>query len=535
MATTTTTPQMGLILPNVGQELEPTASTDNNAAFTAVDSHDHSSGKGVKVTVAGININGDLDLNQFNLINARGVRLKDNVSTFSSADKDIIYDKDGDIWWNNHSGTAVQITSGAALNSGVASSVFSEVIKTTNYSILVGDTYTLILVDSSGGAKTVTLPAASGVAAGRYYVIKDQKASAATNNITVILTGADTIDTVAANKVLNTAGASLWFVSDHVSNWNTIGGSVPATASVAGVIRLTGDLSGTSATPIVSRINGSTVPAGGGLTTGNTLKVSGAGSLTYSALNVGGGAAYVSGRLPITNIAKATSPFGDVANMVLSMTSDASDLQWSLLTNVNIDSAAGIAGTKISPNFGSQAILTSGDMTSSSVTCAAYKSGSNVFLFFDSSSNSRVTLTVAEAGQNNILWDTDCQSVQYKQANTGSATGALMTFQAQNALTTGGGINIISGTGGTAAGAIHLYCGASEAFRAVYSSGLLIGFFGSQHAQATDIGTFIDYSGGAVNLTLAAISDTATKNAVASLAAQLNKLEVLLHNYGLTT
>src|ERR1035437_344853 len=125
MATTTTTPQMGLILPNVGQELEPTASTDNNAAFTAVDSHDHSSGKGVKVTVAGININGDLDLNQFNLINARGVRLKDNVSTFSSADKDIIYDKDGDIWWNNHSGTDVQITSGAALNSGVASSAFS--------------------------------------------------------------------------------------------------------------------------------------------------------------------------------------------------------------------------------------------------------------------------------------------------------------------------------------------------------------------------------------------------------------------------
>src|ERR1035437_4897922 len=281
MTTTTTTTYMSLVLPNVGQELEPTASTDNNAAFTAVDSHDHSSGKGVKVPVAGIDINGDLDLNQFNLIQTRGVKFKNNISNLSGTETNIFYDKAGDIWWNNSAGTAVQITAGASLNSGVASTVFSEVVKTSNYSILVGDTYTLILVDSSGGPKTVTLPSAAGVAAGRYYVVKDQKASSATNNITIILTGSDTIDTVASNKVLNTNGASLWLVSDGVSNWSTISGSVDATGTVAGIIRLTGDLGGTSATPRVVGINGASVPAAGALVTGNILRVTGISSVGY--------------------------------------------------------------------------------------------------------------------------------------------------------------------------------------------------------------------------------------------------------------
>ncbi len=51
-----------------------------------------------------------------------------------------------------------------------------------------------------------------------------------------------------------------------------------------------------------TNINGATVPAGGALTTGNVLQVSGAGALSYGAVNLAGGTNYVTGVLPATNV-----------------------------------------------------------------------------------------------------------------------------------------------------------------------------------------------------------------------------------------
>lgn len=48
-------------------------------------------------------------------------------------------------------------------------------------------------------------------------------------------------------------------------------------------------------------VNGTTVPAGGALTTGNVLQVNGVASTTYAPVNVGGGSDYVTGSLPATN------------------------------------------------------------------------------------------------------------------------------------------------------------------------------------------------------------------------------------------
>lgn len=92
--------------------------------------------------------------------------------------------------------------------------------------------------------------------------------------------------------------------------WTQI--TVPvATNTVAGTIILAGDLAGSYSTPTVAKINGSTVPAGGALTTGNVLQVSGAGALSYAALNLAGGANYVTGTLPAANQA-SQSMAGDV-------------------------------------------------------------------------------------------------------------------------------------------------------------------------------------------------------------------------------
>jgi hypothetical protein len=58
---------------------------------------------------------------------------------------------------------------------------------------------------------------------------------------------------------------------------------------------------------------------------------------------------------------------GGTANQVLRKASSTNyDTNWSLVTNAMVDSSAAIAGTKISPNFGSQNVVTTGTSTAAS-------------------------------------------------------------------------------------------------------------------------------------------------------------------------
>ena len=75
--------------------------------------------------------------------------------------------------------------------------------------------------------------------------------------------------------------------------------AVWTTMSGDGIIGATGILSVTS-------VHGTTVPAGGSLTTGNQLRVSGSSAATWAALNLAGGSGYVSGTLPIGNVGSPT-------------------------------------------------------------------------------------------------------------------------------------------------------------------------------------------------------------------------------------
>ena len=54
---------LNLTLPTVTVTLGPTWATQINAAFEVIDEHDHTSGKGVQIPTAGLNINDDLDFN----------------------------------------------------------------------------------------------------------------------------------------------------------------------------------------------------------------------------------------------------------------------------------------------------------------------------------------------------------------------------------------------------------------------------------------------------------------------------------------
>lgn len=116
-AQTTPTPNMNLQLPVPTVTLGPDWAVDLNTALDLVDAHDHTSGKGVPVPSAGININTDLTCHDNNLITVRSTRFVNNGSPISSpSDLGAIYESGGDLYYNNSIGQHVQITLGAGLS-----------------------------------------------------------------------------------------------------------------------------------------------------------------------------------------------------------------------------------------------------------------------------------------------------------------------------------------------------------------------------------------------------------------------------------
>lgn len=140
--------------------------------------------------------------------------------------------------------------------------------------------------------------------------------------------------------------------TNQVLTWNgsawtpaASGGTPQATASTQGTVQLSGDLGGTGSTattPRVGGVNGATVPAAGALTTGHVLQVTGTSALTYG-----------------------------------------------FVADANVSGSAAIAGSKISPNFGSQSLTAgtsslgnttiTGSITASSTTGIHTLNGSVAF------------------------------------------------------------------------------------------------------------------------------------------------------------
>lgn len=250
-----TTPNMNLDLPVVGVTVDPTWATEINAAFDDVDEHDHSTGKGVPVPTDGLNINASLSFQSNDATNLRSVALNNNVSTLPSGDIRALYASGGNLYYNNNSGNPVRITNGSSLDTGsLALNVWALHELAGNLTILSSDAFVFINTNTAA-TRTITLPAASDVTAGRYFIIKDKTGSANTNNITVTPAGADTIDGVAASTTLNIAYGSLTLVSDGVSGWLT-------NASLGGFVKIGGDLLGTGSTTLAPRVSGLTGIAG---------------------------------------------------------------------------------------------------------------------------------------------------------------------------------------------------------------------------------------------------------------------------------
>ncbi len=180
-----TTPYMSLLLPDVSTTLGPEWATELNDAFTTVDEHDHTSGKGVLVPTAGLNINADLSFNGYNSTSLRSVRLATNAAPLALVtDLGCLYRSGVDLWFNDGSGNQIQLTASGALNAAsiggiggdystsTASVAYSDSTKTftflqdTNkYALMAMGTILLGRTDNTSSA-VITIKASTSLVSG---------------------------------------------------------------------------------------------------------------------------------------------------------------------------------------------------------------------------------------------------------------------------------------------------------------------------------------------------------------------------------
>ena len=109
-----TTTNMSLNEPSVGVTTGPTWATQTNSNWETIDTHDHTSGKGVQLTPSALNINSDLEFNQNSASELKNVIFDSSVTAATTNYS--VYQSGGNLYWRNGSGTAVQITDGSGIN-----------------------------------------------------------------------------------------------------------------------------------------------------------------------------------------------------------------------------------------------------------------------------------------------------------------------------------------------------------------------------------------------------------------------------------
>lgn len=260
------TPNMNLTLPTVSVTAGPLYATENNEAFEAIDAHDHTSGKGVLVPVAGLNINADLSMEGFDLTTFRSLRCQTQAAALATgSDVECYYSVAGVPYYNNAAGGARQLvavtapyvigdifyatsttavsrlaigSAGQVLKSSGTAPAWQSVgsslsisVKTSNYTLTSTDDD--VVCNASGGSFTLTLPDAAANA-GKVYKIYRKDATFA-NTLTVARAGSDTLsfnNTTATSYILYTVneyieiqsdGTSTWYVLDHqtITPWTS--------------------------------------------------------------------------------------------------------------------------------------------------------------------------------------------------------------------------------------------------------------------------------------------------------------------------
>lgn len=211
---------MGIVVPvNLTDPSPDWGARIQAALFATIDAHDHTSGKGVPIVTAALNINADLGFGSFNATALRSSRYTSQGAPLAlGPDVGCVYVSAGELWYNDTSARQVQLTSTGAVKSAPQALSYKTV--TTSYTILSTDPYQLFWLQSGSAATAIALPSSATVAVGRTYWFVDIGQNSAVNTTTITPNGADTINGVNAPFSVNVNGGTTVMTTDGAGHWS---------------------------------------------------------------------------------------------------------------------------------------------------------------------------------------------------------------------------------------------------------------------------------------------------------------------------
>ena len=269
---TVTTPNMNLVLPVPTIEPGPDYATEINSAFDTIDAHTHVSGDGVQIPTAGININADFPMNDYDLTEVRTVRFtSQSASLVESADIGCIYNVGGNMYWNNASGTAIQITAGSSLNAASIGGIGGDYISSgaSMYYTSISATYfltsttntpanlsaaTIKIAEATTSPNTISLKSPSSLAAS--YNVTFPAAVPASNRV-VVMSSAGTLS-VATGGVATDDIADSAVTTAKIADLNVTTGKIAANAVTRAKLSALGNLS-SAGTGAALSVTGTTI------------------------------------------------------------------------------------------------------------------------------------------------------------------------------------------------------------------------------------------------------------------------------------
>lgn len=174
----TISPNMGLVIPAVGQDYGPAWAQNINSSLSILDGHSHVSGSGVPITPSAISMTSDLSFNSKNATTLRTTRYVSQGSALSTAsDVSCLYVVNGNLYFNYDSSTPVQITTGSSVNgsagtitglpSGTAGAAFTAISGTFVFTQSTGSG-----ANMDSGTLIVRNPGSYPVPAGNFVAIQ---------------------------------------------------------------------------------------------------------------------------------------------------------------------------------------------------------------------------------------------------------------------------------------------------------------------------------------------------------------------------